>query len=191
MTEIADDHVEWAVVHRLQMMLESPPTTEFNVTQTYALFMTILCWTTQRIRTPDNGSQLGTIDRSAADVLKKLNEQFIETHPWSIKIDERCAGFRNSSAGHFIIALRGACAHGDGRKIKPYHTKVAGRGQRQLAGFTFQCGKSKTITLLEKDMRHIGKLLAGMFCESVQGIAKNRGDLRFDHDAATVIETAI
>jgi hypothetical protein len=51
MTEITKDHVEWAVVDRLRRMLvEEPPHPKFNVTQTYALFTTILCWMMERIR---------------------------------------------------------------------------------------------------------------------------------------------
>jgi hypothetical protein len=37
---IAGEHVEWAVVNRLKAMLDAPPQTEFNVTQSFALFAT-------------------------------------------------------------------------------------------------------------------------------------------------------
>lgn len=39
---ISDEHIEWAVVNRLKAMLDEPPQTPFNVTQTFALFSSIL-----------------------------------------------------------------------------------------------------------------------------------------------------
>jgi hypothetical protein len=41
MGAIDDRHVEWAVVNRLKKMLDAPPKTSFNVTQSFALFNTI------------------------------------------------------------------------------------------------------------------------------------------------------
>jgi hypothetical protein len=38
---IADEHVEWAVVNRPMAMLDEPPKTKFNVTQSLALFSTL------------------------------------------------------------------------------------------------------------------------------------------------------
>jgi len=48
MVEISDKHVEWAVVNRLKAMLDAPPKTEFNVTQSFAMFSAIVLWTKQR-----------------------------------------------------------------------------------------------------------------------------------------------
>ena len=45
---IVDEHVEWAVVNRLKAMLDEPPETKFNVTQSFALFSAILLWTKNR-----------------------------------------------------------------------------------------------------------------------------------------------
>ena len=45
---IADEHVEWAVVNRFKAMLDVPPKTKFNVTQSFALFSAIVLWTKQR-----------------------------------------------------------------------------------------------------------------------------------------------
>lgn len=51
MVEIRTEHVEWAVVDRLgQMLDEVPPPSEFNVTHSFALFSSILCWTLQHLR---------------------------------------------------------------------------------------------------------------------------------------------
>jgi hypothetical protein len=38
---IADEHVEWAVVNHLKAMLDEPPKTKFNVTQSFALISTV------------------------------------------------------------------------------------------------------------------------------------------------------
>lgn len=40
--EINDRHVEWAVVNWLKAMLDTPPPTTFNVTQSFALFSSIV-----------------------------------------------------------------------------------------------------------------------------------------------------
>lgn len=45
---ISDEHVEWAVVDRLKAMLDEPPKAKFNVTQSFALFNSILLWTKNR-----------------------------------------------------------------------------------------------------------------------------------------------
>lgn len=45
-----DEHVEWAIVNRFKAMLDAPPKTKFNVTQSFALFSAILLWTKQRAR---------------------------------------------------------------------------------------------------------------------------------------------
>jgi hypothetical protein len=45
---IADEQVEWTVVNRLKAMLDAPPKTKFNVTQSFALFSAILLWTKNR-----------------------------------------------------------------------------------------------------------------------------------------------
>jgi len=45
---IADTQVEWAVVNRFKAMLDDPPKTKFNVTQSFALFTAIVLWTKQR-----------------------------------------------------------------------------------------------------------------------------------------------
>ncbi len=41
MAVIADEHVEWAVVSHLKAMLDEPPKTKLNVTQSFALFSTV------------------------------------------------------------------------------------------------------------------------------------------------------
>ncbi len=38
---IVDEQVKWSVVNRLKAMLDDPPKTKFNVTQSFALFSTV------------------------------------------------------------------------------------------------------------------------------------------------------
>jgi hypothetical protein len=78
---ISDDQVEWAVVHRLKAMLDDPPKTEFNVTQTFAHFTAILIWTSQRIRAP---RVLGAANHWARRALQNLRGQAIYDPPWSL-----------------------------------------------------------------------------------------------------------
>jgi hypothetical protein len=183
--EITDKHVEWAVVHRLRQMLEAPRHQEFNVTQTYALFTTILCWTIQRIRTDKDGP----MDRLAQVVRRQLEQQIIRNEPWLIQV-QLPENSQDVTAYDFMIALRNASAHGDGRNVRPYHLPRGAK--RELVGFTFGddeskgSGKSKTlkITLLEGDLRRIGIGLADMFCTALQ-----HGNEDISHDAeAGVIE---
>jgi hypothetical protein len=46
---IAEDHVEWAVINRMKAMLDAPPETPFNVTQSFAPFTSIVIWTKNRM----------------------------------------------------------------------------------------------------------------------------------------------
>ena len=211
--QITDDHVEWAVVSRLQKMLTAPPHLEFNVTHTYALFVPILCWTMQRIRKKPETE----VDNLAAGVLKKLQGQKVEDSPWNIATDRSeiiqmtkasvpsvgpFDAFRNMSVDRFVINLRNAVAHGDGRRVRPFHQSVAARAEHELVGFSFDCeettgsGKAKkvewsgTITLLEPEMRRIGIALAETFCKALRH-GEHRHDSSFGHDAAHgVIERA-
>lgn len=54
---IADEHVEWAIVNRLKAMLDEPPQTTFSVTQTFALFSSVLLWTKNRAWVAGNHGQ--------------------------------------------------------------------------------------------------------------------------------------
>lgn len=53
---ISDKLIEWAVVDRLKAMLDEPPKTRFNVTQSFALYSTVLLWI--KNRTSEGGDQV-------------------------------------------------------------------------------------------------------------------------------------
>jgi hypothetical protein len=189
MTQITNEHVEWAVVDRLRQMLDEPPHQTFNVTQAYALFTTILCWVMQRIRRDDE---------IARGVLKKLKEAPIEGDPWGVRLTARLQpvrvpaprGFEGRKAERFLINLRNATAHGDASKVVPFNEQI--RGERLLVGFTFKCdepggNRPKTwegeITLLESDLRRIGRALAKLYCDALRGSEAHRRDSQFGSDA--------
>ena len=85
MTHLTNDHVEWAVVGRLRLMLEEPPHEQFNVTATYALFTTILCWIVQHIQIPTHKIK-SPDDRIAHQLLEIFSEGAIADEPWRINV---------------------------------------------------------------------------------------------------------
>jgi hypothetical protein len=206
MTQITQDHVEWAVVGRLRLMLEEPPHQIFNVTQTYSLFTTSLCWVMQRIRVKPH-EIVSKDDKIAHDLFKKLERVLIDADPWRIHIApteriERVGativpvpaplGFEAHTAERFLINLRDATAHGDARNVEPFNTGGL------LAGFTFLCAEFKDrkkawsgkITLLESDMRRIGIQLARIYCDAIRHSEPHRHDGNFGSDAVSIKEAA-
>ena len=72
---------EWAVVNRLKTMLDVPPKTKFNVTQSFALFSAILLWTKQRAWVPDH-ALFQPADRAARAVRNALEASSIFDASW-------------------------------------------------------------------------------------------------------------
>lgn len=211
MTHITDDHVEWAVVGRLRLMLEERPHEKFNVTQTYALFTTILCWVVQRIRTPRHEIN-SPDDRIVHKLFQTLSEAEIADDPWRINVAPARriesmgshtvavpapTNFERHTVRRFLINLRDATAHGDARNVSPFHVSPVG-SKRLLAGFTFACAEISDrrrtwegkITLLEQDMRRIGIQLAKTYCDALRRSEPHRGDSHFGSDAASIREAA-
>ena len=204
MTEITKDHAEWALVDRLRLLLEEPPHQSFNVTQSYALFTTILCWVMQRIRIKPH-EIASKDDQIAHKLFQELMGASINTDPWRIHVapTERIepAGatsvrvpapqsFEAHTAERFLVNLRHATAHGNARSVEAFN--MGGL----LVGFTFSCAeferKKKTwegkITLLEADMRRIGIQLARLYCDAIRH--SHLRDPHFGRDAASIEEAA-
>jgi hypothetical protein len=204
--QITNDHVEWAVVDRMRIMLEQPPHPTFNVTNTYALFATVLCWVMQRIRSRDNNSR---DDQTAREVFEKLSNAEVKDDPWRIHVTPirhrvligsasvwvpAPSNFEEHKVADFLINLRDATAHGDARKVSPFNVPVS--REHLLVGFNFACEKFKerksiwkgTITLLEDDMRRIGIQLARIYCDALR--EPHRGDCNFADDAGSILEAA-
>lgn len=210
MTQITDDHVEWALVGRLRLMLEEPPHENFNVTQTYALFTAILCWVMQRIRIRPHEIK-SRDDRIAYDIFKKMGGVPVVTDPWRVHVAPTARiepvgatsvavpapqGFETHTAERLLINLRDATAHGDARNVSPFNVTVG--AEHLLAGLTFDCSELKkrktvwsgTITLLEADMRRIGIQLAKLYCDAIRRSEPHRRDGHFGRDAASIKEVA-
>jgi hypothetical protein len=184
MTKIVQKHVDWAVVDRLRQMLETP-NSQFSVTHTFALFSSIVCWVMQHVRIPKKHTRTSA-DCAAANLGEKLETGTISDDPWHVLMVERVVlgaavpapvNFDGHSPLKFLINLRDAMAHGDGRNVKPFNRRSNGE-DHDLLGFTFKCeepggGRPATwsgeITLLESDMRHIGGELARLYCDAVSG----------------------
>lgn len=205
---IADEHVEWAVVNRLKTMLDDPPKTKFNVTQSYALFSTILLWTKNRAWVAGkNGVRQNwsnQSDHKAHDAREELRGAKIVDEPWLLSRvlpqivladhdhepphgDRQInSDFVEMSAEAFFKWLRDATAHGDGRTIRPIHKLSKRCDKTLLAGFRIvfaeHQGSSRqlTLSLYHDDMRRFGANLAGLFCHSLSG-----GDRYFEQEAGT------
>lgn len=205
---ISNEQVEWAIVNRLKAMLDEPPQTTFNVTQTFALFSSVLLWTKNRAWVAGNNGQRGQwqdqADHLAHDVREAMRRKLITDDPWRLsrvvpqnvlvdraegrEVRERRinADFEAMTAENFFKWLRDALAHGDGRTIKPIHKLSVRTGNALLAGFRVEFNAERRsaeilkLDLFHDDMRRIGSVLADLFCQSLSG-----GDRYFEAEAGT------
>jgi hypothetical protein len=185
MSYISDAHVEFAVVQRLNRLLQETAKTEFEVTCAYGLFTALLCWTLQRLR----------IDKNTT--WKKLFEEAIDSPRWRV-FEEKPGNIIQFSSAYstatikylatdrvvdmadFLSKLRDSTAHGDHRTISPFHTKIADTQMHVLKGFTFVLKRTRRegetgnkyieiakVTLEHADMLRIGNELATKFVEFI------------------------
>lgn len=212
---ISDEHVEWAIVNRLKAMLDEPPKTTFNVTQSFALFSSVLLWTKNRAWVAGNRGERGDwdnpADHLAHDVREAIRGKLITEAPWNLtQVTPRIAlvdgddglanrrrringDFDAMTAEDFFKWLRDALAHGDGRTIRPMHKVSSRTGNTLLAGFRILfeaergAARRLTLDLFHADMRRMGGVLADLFCKALGG-----GDRYFEQEAGTarIEETA-
>jgi hypothetical protein len=209
MTQITDDHVEWAVVDRLRRMLDEPQHELFNVTQAYALFTTTLCWVTQRIRVRADDVN-SRDDKVAHELFEKFSDTSIADDPWRVNVKPvrriemvgphrvtvpGPSNFATHTVARFLINLRDASAHGDARNVRPFNVTFG--SEPLLVGFCFVCAelnreRRKTwegrITLLQSDMRRIGGRLAKIYCDRLSNA--HASDSHFGSDAGSIKERA-
>jgi len=192
-------------------MLDEPPPTPFNVTQTFALFSSVLLWTKNRAWVAGNRGARGNwedlADHRAHDVREAMRGALITDPPWRLSLappeitlvdredelpppDRRInLDFENMSQEAFFKWLRDALAHGDGRTIRPIHKRSARTKKTLLAGFRIEFAEAigsqrkLTLSLFYDDMRRIGGQLADLFCQALS--SNNR---YFEQDAATQVE---
>jgi hypothetical protein len=172
-------------------MLQEPHP-RYDVSFAYALFTAILCWSTQRLRTDpkkDNSPEA----RAAANVWEQFKREPIALPPWNITIADRVvssienppghalasSAFHGRTADQLIRNLRDAVAHGDARKVEPYHTGSRSKPDRMLVGFRFKCEDrdqnspwSGEITLLAADLVRIADEVARRFCAAMEKATK-------------------
>jgi hypothetical protein len=206
--EIKDEHVEFAIVQRFSEMLREPHP-PYEVSFIYALFVAILCWSTQRLRTEDKDRSPEA--RAAAKVWTDFEREPIGQAPWSIDIVDdtlssgetghsfASAKFRDHKADRLIKNLRDAAAHGDARKVEPYHVGTRGKPDRKLVGFMFKCEErdlqknrrivtwSGEITLHADDMARVASEVAKRFCSAME---ETSSDSYLKEDAAKGVKEA-
>ncbi|MGO6803458.1 hypothetical protein ACCS50_23985 [Rhizobium ruizarguesonis] len=208
---IMDGHVEWAVINRLKAMLDEPPSTKFNVTQTFALFSAVLLWTKNRAWVAGNNA--GNInfadaaDQAAHTFRQLLGKEVITSQPWSLPLQEPQFAevlkqakpaanpingeFKDMPVEDFVKWLRDAFGHGDGRTIRPLHKAGKHGDQTWLSGFRIKFNERQNSSIIldlhfyEADMRRIGSLLADRFCKALAA-----APAYYNEDVATrVLET--
>lgn len=184
MVEIKGEDSEWAVIDRMGKMLRRPHA-DFKTTNTYSNFLAIICWTVQRIRTsaihpntvladrliPLNDPNFATFDAIQMALQNATIEEFFGRLPNAsgelntLRLEDDDG--RKISALAFIIALRNAAAHGDGRNVKPVNRPG------QLVGFEFSLSNpnnnfpqwSCQTKLNRSAMAQISGKLVDVFCD--------------------------
>lgn len=209
MTVILRDHTEWAVVDRLGKMLLQTDGGPYDVTQAYALFSGILCWTVQRLRAPD--TEIDQIAVAARQLWNVWEHQDIADDPWLIWTDPsdrdvvengrsfkvpRPVNFEGHTVTRFLENLRNAVAHGDARTVEPFNFDY------RLYGFTFRCAEyagrgqarrqkwAGEMTLTKSDLVHLGSTIATRFCDIVQPGGLDYLDQNFVNEASSMREDA-
>lgn len=181
--EIRDEHYEWAAIDRLGKMLKSPHS-KFKTTHTYSTFTAILCWTTQRIRTcpirpgkdiyarvpPEDDPNFKVFDAIQIALHNECIEGFFGKLPKAtgnlntLKLEDDEGN--PISALAFLISLRNAVAHGDGRSVKAVNRP------KQLVGFEFSLSNPhgfpawSSVTQLNRSAQvQIAGKMVDVFCE--------------------------
>lgn len=186
--EIRNEHFDFAVVDRLRQMLVDRLHTPYEITLSYALFGTILCWLMQHIRNDESSGPQDKMDEAAVRVAHSLRKEHASALPWKCDLLAEVVpygkkGFELSasksdfelSAFGLLKMIRDGIAHGDKRNVSPLHTK-ASDGKRILRGFEIglewkKRSKFGKVRLYHEDMIRVGGRLAGEYCAALQAVA--------------------
>ena len=208
--EIREEHREWATVHRMREML-SGVRGEFEVTHTYSLFGSILCWTMQGLRPDDH--ERGRVSDALRDCAMEIAAlpigRFLHVQPREINNAAIGASrgtnmlplnsfhdFHDPKTGkqfrafRCLKALRNAVGHGDAKRVTPVN-----RGN-QLIAYTFACTEahptnsgnwvetwSGRVCLDRRGMANIGCELASQYCNAISA-----GYPGLEKEAQTILE---
>lgn len=171
MGQILEHAAEYETVRRLAEMLTNTRE-DYQATESYALFSTIVCWVLQRARTPTN--QDGPDDVQAREVGIALRAARVSDAPWSMQ------DLTEMSAFNFFTDIRNAVAHGDGRQIRPLNEGGFLTGQIvPIRGMKLQ--------LRRADMKRLGCGLADLFCETMAAYERE-GNLTLEAKRLEVAE---
>ena len=202
MTAIDERHIEWATVERMRAMLRSTRR-DYEITQTYTLFTSILCWTLQRIRWKEDDTKLA---EPMAHLRAELERNSMQDFLRGIPLDRPKIVKENSLRKHetyfndfskfeiperdkssltLLVDLRNAVAHGDLRKIKPIS-----RGPR-LLGYEINCESrgrdwKAEVSLNRAGMSYVADKIAELFCNA----AIDQHDAASLRDAESIREAA-
>lgn len=171
--EIKPEHIEWAVVDRLRMMLKRTSHDEFDVTHAFAVFSVICGWVRQRVGAFASDSEwpsgLDTLRMSVASPTWGLpnnvacGKACVKLHAGGNKVEIELS---NCSAWEFVVWVRNTMAHADQRGVWPIHEEVdRHKPHRRLTGFRFGCDDCYA-DLSGDDMRRLGIRLAEVFCHA-------------------------
>lgn len=200
--EITDDHKEWATVHRMREMLASVRR-DYEITQTYTLFTTILCWTLQRIRSKrqDHDSASGRMAALCEELDAQPLPEFLPRRlrrPLRVVHHDRhnvetandfsvfAENGEDFSVLRALVALRNAVAHGDARRVLPLNN--SGR----LVGYELLCEERQdrkvvwegSIKLNRLGMSGVADALADRYCAAVAAPYSTP----FREDASSLLE---
>lgn len=163
--DIQDSEIEWAVIARLRDILEASSDREFEVTEAFAAFSSIICWIAQRMR--PKGTSLA--DNAARRFHTAMDKRLLQSAPGA---PDYVSGVTVAIA---IIDLRNALAHADAQSVRPLNIREHGRPPR-LIGFEF-CGRQGAIRLTAGQMVKFGTWIADEFTTAISALPDGRPNL--------------
>ena len=206
--EIPRETDEFAVVERLAAMLCDLPETDYQVTLSYSLFGTMICWIVQRIRS--NEPSLKNATKTMVDEFRKETVNNLRTLGFDFKtkrIELKSKNFgpplevptwQHVNLFDFLVSLRNSIAHGDHRCVRAIHEKK--NGVNILVGYRFTIEIDINnplasardpswklvgdIVLKRHDFHILGSILSRRFCDALQFSAKRTENLSRNERAA-------
>lgn len=163
--EIQESEIEWAVIERLRDILEASAGKEFEVTEAFAAFSSIICWITQRIR--PKGTSLA--DNAARRFYNTMDKRSFRDAPGAPKYGA------DITVAIAMIELRDALAHADAQNVRPLNSRERGSPPR-LIGFEFR-GKQGPIHLTADQMVTFGTWIADEFKTAISARPDGRPNL--------------
>ncbi|MGE3293020.1 MAG: hypothetical protein AB7I59_25580 [Geminicoccaceae bacterium] len=198
--DIREEHVDYWVVYRLRELLLSTSELRHEITGSYSLFGSILCWILQHIRISE-GDVSRPGDPLAREVLEALRTRSAFDLPWHCQSDVKynpnekqivslSKGERKDlvdlsmaenefklSAFGLLKMMRDAIARGDGRKVFPINKITIGQ-KRQLLGFRLELDWKRdknfgSVELRLPDFHRIGGAIAQLYCDKLKVTTNN------------------